>query len=66
MSNDLDYNADRRCPVYNKVIDCDLCYESVMALSKMIKVSAIPELLEIKDIENARVICNNCPYSDLS
>lgn len=62
---DLDYEADRYCPAYERKIDCDLCYESLMALTRFIKIEAVPELKEIKDIEKARVICDKCPYSDL-
>lgn len=53
------------CPVYNETIDCDLCYESIMALSRSIKVSCVPELFRVEDIEKARIICDKCPYSDL-
>lgn len=63
---DLDYNADRECPVYGRTIDCDLCYESLMALTRSIKIEAVPELNEVKDIEKARKVCVECPYSDLS
>ncbi len=62
----LDYEADRHCPVYDKTINCDLCYESLMALTRSIKVEAVPELNEVKDIEKARKVCAECPYSDLS
>ena len=63
---ELDYSTDRFCPVYNEEIDDVLCYESVMALSRMVKVSSVPELSKVTDIEKARVICDKCPYSDLS
>ncbi len=63
--SDLNYEADRHCPVFNKIIDSDLCYESIMALSRAVKVSSVPELNEVKDIEKARVICDKCPYSEL-
>ncbi|MGN1137094.1 MAG: hypothetical protein ACI4SF_12855 [Oscillospiraceae bacterium] len=63
---ELDYTSDRMCPVFKREIDCDLCYESIMALSKAVKVSSVPELSEIENIEEARIICDKCPYSDLS
>lgn len=67
MSNkNLDYEADHFCPAYGKVIDAVLCYDSLMCLNRYIKVSATPELSEIKDIEAARKRCEACPYSDLS
>ena len=65
MAYDLDYEADHYCPAYGKVINIDLCYESLMALSRAVKVSSVPELAEIADIEEARKICAKCPYSEL-
>lgn len=62
---EIDYNADRFCSVYNRTIDCDLCYETVMALSGFVTISLIEELHRIEDIGNARELCNKCPYSDL-
>ena len=64
MSNsDLDYEANHYCPAYGKVICEDLCFESMMALGRMVKISSVPELAEIKEIEKARKICDECPYS---
>ena len=62
----LDYNADHFCPAYNRVIDADLCYDSLCCLSGEFKISSTEELAEIDDIEAARTICRACPYSDLS
>lgn len=62
----MNFNIDRHCPVYNRVIDADLCYESVMCLSGLIKTSALKELDVVKDIETARKICDSCRFSDLS
>lgn len=62
----LDYDNPHYCPAYKKVIDIDLCYDSLMCLNRFIKVSALPELDEISDIEEARKICKACPYSDLN
>lgn len=62
----LDYDADHYCRVYQKVIDCTLCYESLMALGKYFKIESVPELKDVKEIEEARCICDNCIYSDLS
>lgn len=61
----LDYDADHYCRVYGKVIDCDLCYESVVVLKKCFKVESLPELKEVADIEEARRVCASCIYSDL-
>ena len=65
MAYNLDYESDHHCPVYGKVIDADLCYESLMALSRAVKVSSVPELSDVNDIEKARKICATCPYSEL-
>lgn len=63
MSNpNLDYDADHYCPVFRKVIDADLCFECIMALGREVKVSSVPELSEIKNIEKARIVCAECPY----
>lgn len=64
--SELDYNADHFCPVYNKIINSDLCYDSLMALSRHIKITSVSELSEIGNIEKARKLCAKCPYSDLS
>ena len=53
------------CPVYQKVIDSDLCYDSMMCLTGMFKISSTSELSEVKDIEAARQICKDCKYSEL-
>ena len=60
----LDYESDHFCPVYNKVIDIDLCYDSLCCLKGLFKVSSTPELSEISDIEEARRVCSICQYSD--
>lgn len=65
MLADYEYTADRYCPVFKRIIDCEWCYESVLGLSRMIRVDAVPELNEVDDIETARKICDKCKYSDL-
>ena len=65
MAYELDYEADHYCPVYERVICADLCYESLCGLNRAAKVSSIPELSEVKDIEAARQICKTCEYSKL-
>ena len=62
----LDYNVDHYCPVYKREIDADLCYDSLCCLNREFKISSTPELSEVEDIEAARKICEECPYSDLS
>ena len=66
LETGLDHEADHACPVYGRVICADLCYESLCALGRVIKISSVPELAEIGDIEEARRLCAACPYSDLS
>lgn len=61
----LDYNADHFCPVYNRVISADLCYDSLCCLNGYFKISSTKELAEV-DIAKARVLCQNCEYSDLN
>ncbi len=62
----LDYDADHYCPVYEKTIDCDLCYDSLNCLSGMYKMSSTKELAQVRDIDHARKVCRECKYSDLS
>lgn len=62
---ELDYEADHYCPVYDRVIDTDLCYDSLCCLSGEFKISSTPELSEVKDIEAARQVCKGCKYSEL-
>lgn len=61
----LDYEAEHHCPVYNKIISADLCYDSLMCLNGYFHISSTKELLEVEDIEKAREICRQCPYSNL-
>ncbi len=63
--NELDYNADHYCPVYKKIITTDLCYDSLCCLNRQFKISSTKELAEIEDIESARKVCSECPYSEL-
>ena len=61
----LDYKANHYCPVYEKVISADLCYDSLCCLNGEFKISSTKELSEVKNIEQARVTCDLCEYSDL-
>ena len=54
-----------KCPVYGKVIDEDLCYETIMCMRKMFKTSSLKELDDVEDIEKARQQCQECAYSKL-
>lgn len=61
----LDYDSEHYCPVYKRVIHPDLCYDSLMCLNRCFKISSTEELQEVEDIEKAREICAECPYSEL-
>ena len=61
----MDYEAERYCPVYKRIIDADLCYDSLCCLAGLFKASSTPELQEVADLEAARKVCDTCPYSDL-
>jgi len=65
MAYELDHEADRYCPVYERIIDADLCYDSLMCLNRTFKISSTKELAEVKDIHAARKVCAECPYSEL-
>ena len=66
MSNPtLDYESEHYCPVYKRVIHPDLCYDSLMCLNRSFKISSTKELAEVENIEEARKICADCPYSEL-
>lgn len=56
---------DRLCPICNKIIDSEICYEIVMCLTAGFNTDSIPEIKFKKD-NKTKDICNNCPYSDLS
>ena len=37
-----------------------------MVLNRSFKVESLPEMQEVKDIEESRAVCKACIYSDLS
>ena len=51
------------CPLVKRVISEELCYETVFALSGLVKLSTVPEM-KIEDREAARRICDNCEFSN--
>ena len=57
--SELDFENPHYCPVYDKVIDIDLCYETLMCLNRSFKISSVKELNDIEDIDNARMICDH-------
>lgn len=66
--DNVDFEEDRYCPVFNRIIDCEWCYESLMGISKLAKKSAIKELDEIAEdkMEDAFQKCKKCKYSELT
>ena len=66
--DNVDFEEDRYCPVFNRIIDCEWCYESLMGISKLAKKSAIKELDEIAEdkMEDAFLKCKKCKYSELT
>lgn len=62
----IDHEVEHMCPVYQRVISPDLCYDSTMCLTGMFKIESTKELDEVENIEKARIICKKCFYSDMS
>lgn len=65
MENMIDYTKPHLCPVYGKELDPDLCYETLQCLANFFKISSVPELKEVRDIERAKILCKECIYSKL-
>lgn len=67
MPNKLTPHDDRECPIYGKIIDGELCYETAMCMQGLFVLSSVPES---KDIvlpeEEARKACVACPYADMT
>ena len=57
---------DRLCPIYQKVIDGELCYETAMCMQGFFHISSVPESVHIKlKFHEAKKICVECPYGDM-
>lgn len=55
-----------KCPLYDKEIDTELCYETALCMLGYFKLSSVPEIKSITlDMSEAKEICNKCPYSDM-
>lgn len=50
----MDYN----CPLLNKIIDSDYCYDIKMVVDKIIKPNAIEDTID----ENKKHLCTECKY----
>lgn len=64
----IDFEEDRYCPVFNRIIDCEWCYEALLGICHLIRKEAVPELNEIssKDMKKAYELCLKCKYSELT
>lgn len=59
------YNPDDRyCPIAQKEIGSETCYEVVMCLTSGFRPSSVPEV-PFENTEETRRLCDACPYSDL-
>lgn len=56
---------ERHCPICDKMISSDICYEIVMCLTAGYRESSVPEVDFVND-KKTKDICDGCPYSDLS
>ena len=65
---EINFEEDRYCPVFNRIIDCEWCYEALLGICRLIKKEAVPELDEISDndMEKAYKLCQKCKYSELT
>lgn len=61
---EIDNNKEHYCPVYDKIISSGLCYDSMLCLAGFFTISSVEELHSICDVENARTVCDKCPYSE--
>ena len=59
------YNHDDRfCPIAQKEIGSEVCYEVVMCLTSGFSASSVPEI-DFKNDGSTRALCDSCPHSDL-
>lgn len=65
MLNNEEYAKDHFCPICNKVISSDVCYELVMCMFGGLKTTSVPEADGIEKNKENKDMCNKCPYSDL-
>ncbi len=66
MKNSITPQNDRKCPIYEKMIDGELCYETAMCMQGLFKLSSVPEAVDIKiQYDAARQICKDCRFSDM-
>lgn len=47
----IEHEKNHYCPVFDQVIDPDLCYDSAMCLLGFFKIESLRELREIADTE---------------
>ncbi len=64
MEDNLTPYDDRHCPVYGKIIDGELCYETAMCLKGIFKISSVPETKNIKmSLDIATKLCQKCKHT---
>jgi len=63
----INFEEDRYCPVFNRVIDCEYCYEALLGISGGRKREAVRELDKLSDeeVKKAYSLCKECKYSEL-
>lgn len=55
---------NRYCPIADKEIDSETCYEVVMCLTSGFRPDSVPEIA-FKNDDATKKICDECPYSNL-
>lgn len=58
---------DRMCPIFKRVIDGELCYEIAFCMQGLFNISSVSESVHIKlKFQEAKKICMECPFGDMS
>ena len=57
-------NEEHFCPLCNKVIDNEVCYEICMCMGGGLKLSSIPEV-DIEKTDGTKEVCFQCEYNDI-
>ena len=66
MPNNLTPQDDRECPIYGKIIDGELCYETALCMQGLFRPSSISEAKDIvMPTDAARKTCRACKYADM-
>lgn len=66
MPTKLTPQDDRECPIYAKVIDGELCYETALCMLGYFKLSSLPEAVDFAmPVDAARKTCKGCKYANM-